>query len=248
MIVVKTNTEIASMKRAGQISAKALQVGGEAIKAGATTKEVDTAIHDYIVSEGAVPSFLGYGGFPGSACISINDEVIHGIPGKKVIQKGDIVSLDVGAEFEGFHGDNAYTFAVGEVSEKTQLLLDVTKKSLELGIEQAVVGARIGDISHAIESYVNKFGFGVVTNYVGHGVGRSLHEDPQVPNFGRPGRGPRLVAGMTIAIEPMINAGTADVVVLEDQWTVVTADGEMSAHFEHTIAVTESGPKILTLV
>ncbi|MBC8570273.1 type I methionyl aminopeptidase [Zongyangia hominis] len=247
MIVLKTARELELMREAGRISAMALQVAGEHIKPGVTTKEIDTIVHDYIVGEGAIPSFLGYGGFPGSACISINNEVIHGIPKKtKVIQPGDIVSVDVGACIHGFHGDNAFTFPVGEISEEAQRLLDVTRQSLELGVKAAVAGNRIGDIGHAVQTYVEANGMAVVKKYVGHGVGEHLHESPDVPNFGRPGRGARLVPGMTIAIEPMVNAVGENVRVLADDWTTVTVSGSLSAHFEYTIAITENGPVVLT--
>lgn len=211
------------MRKAGIIAGNALHFGGQSIKVGMTTYELDKIIHDYIVKHGATPSFLGYGGFPASACISINNKVIHGIPSKhEHIKDGDIVSIDVGAYIDGFHGDTAYTFAVGNVSEEAAQLLKVTKEGLFKGIEQAVPGNRVGDISHAVEEYCSSYGYGIVKNYVGHGVGAKLHESPEVPNFGKAGRGPRLVAGMTIAIEPMINAVGEDVKVLPDGWTVLT--------------------------
>ena len=216
------------------------------VEPGVTTGEIDRAVKKFILSHGAKPSFLGYGGFPGSACISINDQVIHGIPGGRVIQAGDIVSVDVGAFIGGFHGDNAATFAAGEVSPEAQRLMDATRRSLELGIEAAVPGNRIGDIGFAVQSYIESQGFSVVREFVGHGVGRDLHEEPEVPNYGRPGHGARLVPGMTIAIEPMVNQKGYQVEVLGDGWTTVTKDGGLSAHFENTIAITESGPVILT--
>ena len=247
MIVLKTARELELMREAGRISAMALKVAGEHIKPGVSTKDIDTVVHDYIVSEGAVPSFLGYGGFPGSACISVNNEVIHGIPKKtKVIQSGDIVSVDVGACIHGFHGDNAYTFPVGEISPEAQRLLDVTRQSLEIGVKAAVAGYRIGDIGHAVQTYVEENGMAVVKKFVGHGVGENLHESPDVPNYGRAGRGARLVPGMTIAIEPMVNATGENVKVLADGWTTVTTSGSLSAHFEYTIAITENGPVVLT--
>ena len=247
MIVLKTARELELMREAGRISAMALKVAGEHIKPGVSTKDIDTVVHDYIVSEGAVPSFLGYGGFPGSACISVNNEVIHGIPKKtKVIQSGDIVSVDVGACIHGFHGDNAYTFPVGEISPEAQRLLDVTRQSLEIGVKAAVAGNRIGDIGHAVQTYVEENGMAVVKKFVGHGVGANLHESPDVPNYGRAGRGARLVPGMTIAIEPMVNATGENVKVLADGWTTVTTSGSLSAHFEYTIAITENGPVVLT--
>lgn len=247
MIIVKNKSELEKMRKAGIITGNALHYGGQSIKVGMSTYELDKLIHDYIVKNGAKPSFLGYGGFPASACISINDEVIHGIPSKKrIIRDGDVVSIDVGAYIDGYHGDSAYTFPVGNVSEETMQLLNVTKESLYKGIEQAVIGNRIGDISHAVEEHCVSYGYGVVKQYIGHGVGKNLHESPEVPNFGRAGRGPRLVAGMTIAIEPMINAVGDDVKVLSDGWTVKTKSGSPSAHFEHTVAVTPDGPVLLT--
>lgn len=246
MIILKTQKELSAMREAGRISNQALVEAGKHIRAGMTTKELDKIIHDFIVSKGAKPSFLGYGGFPASACISINNEVIHGIPGSRKIQNGDIVSVDVGAYYKGFHGDNAYTFAVGEISPEAQKLLDVTKESLYKGIAAAIPGARIGDVANAVQTYVEQAGFAVVRKYVGHGIGANLHESPEVPNFGTAGRGVRLVPGMTIAIEPMVNIKGADVKVLPDGWTVLTASGSLSAHFEHTIAITEHGPVILT--
>ncbi len=247
MIQLKNKSELERMRKACQISAQALQVAGEAIKVGMTTLELDRIIHRFIVSQGAKPSFLGYGGFPGTACISVNNEVIHGIPSSaRVLNEGDIVSVDVGAFYDGFHGDNAATFAVGTVGPEAQKLLDVTRDSLYKGIEAAIAGNRIGDIGCAVQTYVEENGFAVVRQYIGHGVGHELHEDPEVPNFGRAGRGVRLLPGMTIAIEPMVNAVGEGVRVLDDDWTVVTKSGSLSAHFEHTIAITEHGPVILT--
>ncbi len=246
MIVLKNNTELEAMRTACRISAGALQAGGEAVQPGVTTKEIDRIIHRFITAAGAKPSFLGYGGFPASACISINGEVIHGIPSDRVIAEGDIVSIDVGAYIGGYHGDNAATFAAGAISDTAQRLLDATRESLYMGINAACAGARIGDIGYAVQTYCEQRGFSVVRKYVGHGVGRDLHEAPDVPNYGAAGRGVRLVPGMTLAIEPMINEKGADVRVLSDHWTVVTTDGGLSAHFEHTIAVTSEGPVILT--
>ncbi len=247
MITVKSKSELERMRIAGEIAGNALHFGGQSIKVGMSTYELNKIIHNYIVKHGATPSFLGYAGFPASACISINDCVIHGIPSKKqYIQDGDIVSIDVGAFIGGYHGDTAYTFAVGNVSEEAQQLLKVTNEGLFKGIEQAVVGNRVGDISHAIEEYCASFGYGIVKDFIGHGVGTKLHEAPEVPNFGRAGHGPRLVAGMTIAIEPMINAVGEGVKLLPDGWTVLTKSGSLSAHFEHTIAITPDGPVILT--
>lgn len=248
MIILKTSKQLSIMKEAGRISANALKIAGKAVEPGVTTFEIDKIIRNYIESMGAKPSFLGYGGFPASACISVNNVVIHGIPSKScVLKEGDIVSIDVGACFEGFHGDNAFTFPCGKISAEAQALIDATYQSLLLGIEQAKKGNRIGDISYAVQKYAEARNYSVVRDFVGHGVGAKLHEDPSVPNFGTPGRGPRLTSGMTIAIEPMINAGTYEVEILDDEWTTVTKDGKLSAHFEHSIAITEDGPIILTL-
>ena len=248
MINIKSASEIAKMKTAGRITGEALKLAGESIRPGMSTKELDTIIHDYIVSCGATPSFLGYGGFTGSACISINEEVIHGIPGKRKILDGDIVSVDVGAYIDGFHGDSARTFVVGKIPSEVEELLKVTEEALFRGIEKAVAGNRIGDISHAIEEHVRKYNFGIVKEYIGHGVGRDLHEEPEVPNYGKEGHGPRLYPGMVIAIEPMINLKGDGVRTLKDGWTVVTKSGTASAHFEHTIAITNDKPIILTKV
>ena len=246
MVILKPASAIKKMREAGRLSALALKVGGEAVKPGVTTAEIDKAIHDFIVSQGATPSFLNLYGFPASACISVNDELIHGIPGNRVIKEGDIVSIDVGACLDGYHGDNAATFVAGTASEEALELLDVTKQSLYKGIEMAVVGNRVGDISNAVQTYCEERGYSVVREFVGHGIGRSVHEDPEVPNFGAAGHGPRLVNGMCIAIEPMINAGTRFVSTDSNGWTVRTKDGKLSAHFEHTIAITDNGPIILT--
>lgn len=248
MVVIKTARELSKMKDACRISAEALRVAGEAVKPGVTTYEIDTIIRRYIEKQGAAPSFLGYGGFPASACISVNDVVIHGIPSKKlVLKEGDIVSVDVGAYYGGFHGDNAYTFPCGRISAEAQNLLDATRESLNEGIKQALVGNRIGDIGSAVQKYVEARSYSVVRDFVGHGVGAKLHEDPSVPNYGTPHRGVRLLPGMTVAIEPMVNEGKYQVRVLDDKWTTVTCDGKLSAHFEHTVAITPDGPKIMTL-
>ncbi len=246
MIAIHSRRELEAMKDACRISAQALQLAGELIRPGITTGEIDREIRRFIESTGAKPNFLGYGGFPASACISVNEEVIHGIPGTRVIREGDIVSVDVGAYYNGYNGDNAATFAAGAISADKQGLLDATREALYEGIRAAQPGNRVGDIGAAVQAYVEARGYSVVRQFVGHGVGTNLHEDPNVPNFGTPGRGPRLLPGMTIAIEPMINMGTYDVRVLDDKWTVVTADGRPSAHFEHTIAITSDGPVILT--
>ncbi len=248
-ITIKSKTDLAKMREAGRIAARALELAGKSIKPGMTTFQLDKIIHDFIISCGAIPTFLGYGGFPASACISINDEVIHGIPSKKrIIRSGDIVSVDVGATFDGFVGDNAKTFPVGDISQEAQDLLTVTEASLYAAIEAAQVGARLGDVCHAVEAYCTERGYGIVRQYCGHGIGHEMHEDPEVPNYGKPGRGIRLMPGMTFCIEPMINQKGDGVRVLPDGWTVVTANGSLSAHFEHQIAVTKDGPVIMTRV
>ena len=247
MIQIKNAKELTAMRRAGEISAVALRPGGGAIVAGITTAEIDKIIFDFIKGQGARPNFKGLYGFPGTACISVNDEVIHGIPSKKkVIRPGDIVSIDTGAAWGGFNGDNACTFGCGKLDLEAQRLLEVTRESLHCGIRAAVCGARVGDISHAVQAYVEENGFSVVRSFVGHGVGKELHEDPEVPNFGAAGRGPRLVSGMTLAIEPMVNQKHYTVKTDADGWTVRTADGGLSAHFEHTVAITAAGPEVLT--
>lgn len=247
MIVLRTAKEIDMMRKACQISAEALQLAGESVRPGITTYEIDQIAYRYIKKQGAEPNFLNYNGFPATACISINDEVIHGIPSKKrVLKEGDIVSIDLGAKVNGYNGDNAATFACGVISDEAKRLCDTTRESLYLGIEQAVAGNRIGDIAFAIQSYCEERGFSVVREYTGHGVGTHLHEDPSVPNYGTAGRGQRLLPGMTIAIEPMINAGSKAIKCLPDGWTVKTLDGKLSAHFEHTIAITKGEPIILT--
>ena len=247
MIIVKNSEQLALMRQAGRITAEALLVAKEEIRPGMTTGELDTKIRRFIEKCGATPTVLGYGGFPGSACISINNEVIHGIPSNKVIiSEGDIVKVDVGARFRGYNGDSARTFAVGKVSDEALRLISVTEQSFYEAMKVAKAGNRIGDIGHAVEDFVISNGFSVVKTYTGHGVGAELHEDPEIPNFGRAGRGARLYPGMTLAIEPMVNAGVEDVRVLRDGWTVVTLDGKLSAHYENTIAITESDPIILT--
>lgn len=250
MIFVKNSEQIRLMKTAGRITGEALALAGEMVREGVTTKQLDDCIRRHIESCGARPSFLGYGGFPGSACISINDEVIHGIPSaKRVLKEGDIVKIDVGAFIGGYHGDSANTFPVGRVREEALRLIEATKRSFELGVEAASQpGARLGDVGAAIDGYVTKMGYSTVKKFVGHGIGQDLHEDPNVPNFGTPGRGVRLCNGMTIAIEPMVNAGGAGVYVLPDGWTVKTTDGSLSAHYEHTVALTADGPILLTKI
>ena len=247
MIIIKNGHEIDAMRQACKITAAARALAGEMVRPGVSTKQIDKAVHDYIVSQGAKPSFLGYHGFPASACISVNSTVIHGIPGGYVLKDGDIVSIDVGAFYKGFHGDCAATFACGAVSADAQKLIDVTKQSFFEGIRFAKRGHRVSDISHAIQTYVESNGFSVVRSFVGHGIGRKLHEDPEVPNFGAAGRGPRLLKGMTLAIEPMVNEGVYDVHVLRDGWTVLTNDGKLSAHYENTVLITDGEPEILTV-
>lgn len=247
MIVLKTTRELSLMKEACRISAGALRVAGEAVKPGVSTWEIDQIAYEYIKSQGAEPNFLHLYGFPATACISINDEIIHGIPSKeRILKEGDIVSIDLGAKVHGYNGDNAATFACGKISEQAQRLMDTTKESLYKAIEMAVPGNKIGDIAWAVQDYCEQRGYGVVREYTGHGVGRELHEDPSVPNYGKAGRGVRLLPGMTLAIEPMINEGTAAIRQMPDGWTVKTADHKLSAHFEHTVAITNDGPVILT--
>ena len=251
MIQLKTPEQIELMKIAGKITGEALLVAKEMIHEGITTKEIDEKICRYIKKNGAKPTFLGYGGFPGSACISINDEVIHGIPShKRILKNGDIVKIDVGAQYKGFTGDSAATFAVGEISQDAQRLIDVTRDSFFKAVEaiEKTQNPRIGDIGFAVQSYAEANGYTVVREYTGHGVGAELHEDPNVPNYGTAGRGVRIYPGMTLAIEPMINQGTPKVKVLHDGWTVVTADGKLSAHYEHSVAVTDNGVILLTKV
>ena len=249
MIQLKNSAQISAMKEAGRITGEALLVAREHVREGVSTKELDTLIRNYIEKCGAKPSFLGYSGFPASACISINDEVIHGIPSKKrILQEGDIVKIDVGAFYKGFHGDSARTIAVGNVSEEASRLITVTRESFFRGVAAVKTGNRIGDVGSAIQGCVESAGFSVVKRYIGHGVGHELHESPDVPNFGTAGRGTRLCAGMTLAIEPMVNVGTEEVYELPDGWTVKTRDGSLSAHYENTIALTSEGVIITTLV
>lgn len=247
MFIIKNSEQILLMKKAGKITAEALLVAKEAIFPGTSTKDVDRKIRRYIEKCGATPSFLGYGGFPAAACISVNDEVIHGIPSARILREGDIVKVDVGARFRGYNGDSARTFPVGKVSDEALRLISVTEKSFYEAMKVAKAGCRVGDIGQAVENFVISNGFSVVRDYVGHGVGADLHEEPEIPNFGISGRGKRLYADMTVAIEPMVNAGEADVRVLSDGWTVVTADGKLSAHYENSIAITDTEPIILTI-
>lgn len=246
MITLKSAHEIEAMRLAGKITAAARALAGELVRPGVTTREIDKAVYEFITKHGATPSFLNYGGFPASACISVNDEVIHGIPGKRVLAEGDIVSVDVGAYIGGFHGDCAGTFPCGQISEENQRLIDVTRQSFFEGLRHAREGGRLGDISAAIQNYVEAQGFSIVREYVGHGIGAKLHESPEVPNYGQSGRGPRLLRGMTLAVEPMVNAGGAAICRLADGWTVKTADGKYAAHYENTILITDGDPELLT--
>ncbi|SFL95047.1 type I methionyl aminopeptidase [Pelosinus propionicus] len=246
MIILKSEREINYLRDAGKIVAETLVEVKKAAKPGVTTLDLDRIAEEYIKGRGAVPAFKGYHGFTGNICSSINEEVVHGIPGLRKLKSGDNVSIDIGAVINGYNGDAAITVGVGEIDAEVQKLLDVTEESLYKGIEQAIIGNRLSDISHAVQVHAEQHGFGVVRDYVGHGIGRSMHEDPQVPNYGDPGRGPRLKAGMTLAIEPMVNLGTYEVKTLDDGWTVVTLDGKRSAHFEHSIAITDGKPEILT--
>ena len=246
MINLKSEKEIALMRRAGKITAAARALARDMVKPGVTTQQIDKAVFEFIKSQGAVPSFLNYHGYPGSACISVNDEVIHGIPSKRVLKEGDIVSVDVGAYIGGFHGDCAGTYPCGQVSDEAMDLIRVTQQSFFEGIRYAREGHRLGDISAAIQSYVESHGYSIVREYVGHGIGRTLHEAPEVPNFGTAGRGTRLLRGMTLAVEPMVNAGGAAILNMADGWTVKTADGKLSAHYENTILITDGEPELLT--
>ncbi len=246
MITLKTGRDIELMRQAGKITAAARALAGEMVKPGASTRSIDRAVHDFITSQGALPSFLNYDGYPASACISINEQVIHGIPGGRRIKEGDLVSIDVGAYFGGFHGDCAATYIAGETDEERRKLVEVTRQSFFEGLKAARAGNRVPDISYAIQTFVEKHGYTVVTEFCGHGIGANLHEEPEVPNYGRPGHGVRLVPGMTIAVEPMVNMGGSAIRILADGWTVITADGMPSAHYENTILITNGDPVILT--
>jgi methionyl aminopeptidase len=246
MIVLKSAQEVTYMRQAGKVVAQTLHELGKRVKPGVTTGELNEFAEDFIRKAGCIPAFLNYQGFPASICASINNEVVHGIPGLRKLVNGDIISIDVGAFYHGYCGDAAYTFPVGEISPEAKRLLDITKQSLYVGIEKAINGNRIGDIGAAIQTFVEDNGYSVVKAFVGHGIGQKMHEDPQVPNFGLPGRGPRLEPGMTLAIEPMVNIGTYEVAIMPNKWTVVTKDGSLSAHFEHSILVTGGQPEILT--
>lgn len=248
MIILKSDQEIVRMRRAGRIVAQAHEMVAEMVRPGISTEELDRAVADLIERAGAVSAFLGYHGFPANICTSVNEQVVHGIPGPYRLQEGDIISVDIGVTIDGYCGDSAWTYPVGSVSEDAERLLEVAAQSLDAGIAKAHPGGRLSDVSHAVQSHVEDASFSVVRDFVGHGIGRDMHEPPHVPNYGPPGRGPRLRTGMTLAIEPMVNEGTYEVEVLADQWTVVTKDGKLSAHFEHTVAITDNGPEILTIL
>ncbi|WP_368489076.1 type I methionyl aminopeptidase [Clostridium sp. BJN0013] len=249
MIIIKTDREIELMRRAGRLVGETLLKIKNAVKPGITTKELDRIAEKYITKHNAKPSFKGYYGFPASICTSVNEEVVHGIPSKnKVLKEGDIISIDCGAVLDGYHGDAARTFAVGKISHEAEKLIEITKESFFKGIEKAVLGNRLTDISAAVQEYVESFGFSVVRDYVGHGIGSNMHEYPEIPNYGKPGRGPKLVKGMALAIEPMVNMGKYNVTIQSNNWTVVTVDGSLSVHYENTVAILENGPEILTLI
>ena len=246
MITLKSEHEIELMRRAGKITAAARALARDMVKPGVTTQQIDKAVYHFIKSQGATPSFLNYNGYPASVCVSVNDEIIHGIPGKRVLKEGDIVSVDVGAYIGGFHGDCAGTYPCGQVSDQALDLIRVTQQNFFEGLKFAREGYRLSDISHAVQEYVESHGYSVVREYVGHGIGRRMHESPEVPNFGNPGHGPRLLRGMTIAVEPMVNAGSAAIRQMSDGWTVKTADGKNAAHYENTILITDGDPELLT--
>ena len=248
LISIKSPNEIRLMRRAGRVTAQARALAGSMVRPGVSTLEIDHAVRKFIESQGGTPSFLNYAGYPGSACISVNDVVIHGIPSRHIVlREGDIVSVDVGACIDGFHGDCAATYACGQVSDEARRLIEVTQQSFWEGIQFARVGYRVSDISHAVQAYVEPFGYSLVRDYVGHGVGAKLHEPPEVPNFGPAGHGPRLMAGMTLAVEPMVNQGTWEIQVMKDGWTVKTADGKLAAHYENSILITDGDPEVLTV-
>lgn len=247
MIVLKSADELAKMRKAGRVTAQALDLLGEMVKPGVRTSTLNKAVDNFFTRVGAIPAFKGYQGFPASICASVNEVVVHGIPGDQILLDGDIIGIDIGAVVEGFYGDAARTFPVGKISVEAERLLKVTQEALFKGIEQAITANRLSDISHAVQEHVEAAGFSVVRDFVGHGIGRVMHEAPQIPNYGPQGKGPRLKTGMTLAIEPMVNAGGSDVEILSDDWTVVTCDSGLSAHFEHTVAITDNGPEILTI-
>lgn len=248
MIVLKSPRELALMREAGRVVAQTHELVKEHLRPGLTTKELDTIIETFIRKNGGIPSFKGYLGFPASACISVNEELVHGIPGARRFEEGDVVSVDIGVILKGYHGDSAWSYGIGQISPEAQRLFDITERSLYKGIEQAREGRRLSDIGNAIQTYIEAAGYHVVREYVGHGIGRTMHEEPQIPNYGDPGRGPRLRSGMTLAIEPMVQAGTWQTEALDDGWTVLSADRSLTAHFEHTVAITPDGPQILTLL
>ena len=248
MITIKSEDELNLMRKSGQVVGQALVELGQRVKPGVTTEELDKFAFDFFKKNGCEPAFKGYHGYPATICTSVNEEVVHGIPGKRVLKEGDVVGIDIGAFYKGYCGDSARTFGVGKIRPEVQKLLDVTFKALDKGLEQCRVGNRISDIGHAVQEYAESFGYSVVKDYVGHGIGQAMHEDPQVPNYGKPHQGPRMVAGMCLAIEPMINLGAEDVEVLSDSWTVVTKDKKWSAHFEDTVAILPEGPEILTRI
>lgn len=247
MITIKSPREIELMRKAGRITAGARTAARQALRPGITTDEIDRIVKEYILSQGAKPTFLGYEGYPKSVCVSVNDELIHGIPGKRVIHEGDIVSVDVGATYQGYVGDCAGTYGVGDITPEAERLIRVTRDSFFAGLKEAHTGNRLSDISAAIQRYVESSGYSVVREYTGHGIGSDMHEDPAVPNYGNPGRGPRLLQGMTLAVEPMVNAGGPEIRVLSNKWTVVTVDGSLAAHYENTILITSGEPEILTM-
>ena len=248
MIILKTRREIEIMKKAGRLVAQSHELVRKHIKPGVTTKELDRLVDDFLRSQNAIPTFKGYNGFPFAICASVNEEVVHGFPSERELREGDIVSVDIGATFEGYVGDSAKTFLVGEVDEEKKHLVEATRQCFYEGIKFAKLSYRLSDISHAIQAYAESQGLSVVRDYVGHGVGKNMHESPQVPNFGKPNKGPRLQEGMVLAIEPMINAGAYNVKVLKNNWTVVTVDGKPSAHYEHTVAITDGEPELLTVI
>jgi len=246
MVILKAPWEIERMRVSNGVVARALEDLGQAVKPGTTTLELDRIAEEFLRQEGAVPAFRGYKGYPFALCASVNEEVVHGMPSERALVEGDIVSLDLGAIVDGYYGDGAVTLPVGTISAVAERLLRVTRDALDRGVRAAQRGARLGDISHAVQTHVERHGYSVVRTFVGHGIGRQLHEEPQIPNFGPPGRGPVLLPGMVLAIEPMVNAGGPEVEILADRWTAVTADRSLSAHFEHTVAITEDGPEVLT--
>ena len=248
MIILKTRREIEIMRKSGRLVAQSHELVKKHIKPGVTTKELDQLVEDFLRSQNAIPTFKGYSGFPYSICASVNEEVVHGFPSDRKLKEGDIVSIDIGATFEGYVGDSAKTFLVGEVDDEKRRLVEATRQSFYEGIKFAKLSYRLSDVSHAIQQYAEAQGFSVVRDYVGHGVGKDMHESPQIPNFGKPGKGPRLQEGMVLAIEPMINAGIYNVKILGNNWTVVTVDGKPSAHYEHTVAITDGEPELLTVL